>query len=184
MPLDLQFYTLSVMILTGVAAGLVLDVFRSLRKVTGARGLARELWDLLFWLVLTVVVAAGLVVGTWGRLRLIVLLGGVVGLWLYLELASDIVFVYAEQLLGLAFRMGRALLEFAVAVLLLPLELFILVVEWTAEAVLFVLRPTGTLLKWLLEPVWRRVYPRFETELGYYRHLLGPYLYLLRRLFR
>jgi len=184
MPLDLQFYTLFVMVLTGIAAGIIFDVFRAVRGVTGARGLVGDLWDLLFWAIVTLLVAVGLVIGNWGKLRVGVLLAAVLGVWIYTELASDLVLAAARRFLLLVGRAALSVLDLIATIVLWPLELALTLVQWVAGFVLAVARALFALVAWLFEPLWVGIYLRFETPIGYYRHRLGPYLYLLRQLLR
>lgn len=184
MALDLQFYTLFVMILTGVAAGLVFDLLRALRGMTHARGIVADLWDLLFWVVLTVLVAAGLVVGNWGHLRFSILLGVLLGLWIYTELASELVVRGFRRLLQFIGAALMFLVEVIETIIIWPLELVLQLVSLILELVAWLLVVLVRIVAWPFRPLWRAIYPSIEPKLGYYRHRAGPLLFCLRRLLK
>jgi len=184
MALDLQFYTLFVMILTGVGAGLVFDLVRALRGITRARGIVGDLWDLLFWVLLTVLVAAGLVIGNWGHLRFSILLGVLVGLWIYSELASELVLRVFRHLFLAIGRVLAFALHVLETIVVWPLELLLSVASLALQLVVGLLMLVMRGLGWLLLPFWMLVYPALEPRIGYYRHRIGPLLYLLRQVLR
>lgn len=90
-PLDVQVYALSVMALTGIAIGVVYDAMQAMREVLGLAqsDLGTAIGDLLYWSLATAMIAAGILLGNWGALRLYVLAGIAAGVWFYLVTASE-----------------------------------------------------------------------------------------------
>lgn len=88
--LDLQFYTFFVMVLAGMAGGLLFDVSRAIRWEFRTGRIITGLMDLVFWVMATLVVAGALIVGNWGVLRLYVPVGLGLGLVFYHYLASPV----------------------------------------------------------------------------------------------
>lgn len=94
-------------IAAGMAAGLVFDLYRLARRGLRPRGSGAWVLDLLFWLVVTPVVFALLLVGNWGELRFYVLVGLVAGAVLYFGLMSELCLRFVGGLLWMA---GQTLL--------------------------------------------------------------------------
>lgn len=88
---DVQVAVLLVTVLLGAAVGLAYDVYRGLRRVAGRKRAATFAGDLLFWVAATILVFRGLIFGNGGELRSYVFVGAAVGLYLYFELASQVV---------------------------------------------------------------------------------------------
>lgn len=89
--LDVELYMFTVMVATGAVLGFCTDLYRAARSAWGMRGLAGLLHDVAFAVTCTVVVTAGLVLGSWGAFRLAVFAGAATGLGLYAWLASPVV---------------------------------------------------------------------------------------------
>lgn len=98
--LDVELYMFCVALVTGAALGLCGDAYRAVRDAWPLRGLAAVVCDLAFAIVAAVVLALGLVLGSWGALRLAVVAGVAAGVALYAGLASP--FVYGGVRVGLA----------------------------------------------------------------------------------
>jgi spore cortex biosynthesis protein YabQ len=72
----------------GLVLGLTFDAYRILRgKIRPGKFLA-GLGDLVFWLIVTVIVATALVIGNYGELRLGALIGIALGLFIYYKALS------------------------------------------------------------------------------------------------
>lgn len=89
--LALQLYTFLVVVLTGIAASLLFDVYRAWRRIVRPRGLGGDVADLVCGVLLAMLVAGGVFLSNWGELRLYVLLGLVAGAVLYHGLAAAVV---------------------------------------------------------------------------------------------
>jgi spore cortex biosynthesis protein YabQ len=120
-----QFGTFGLMILTGLALGVLFDVYRVVRSFFKQGSLSAMLMDLFFWLLATPATFVMLLIGNWGELRLYVFIGIALGLFAYFQLASPLVLwalvtwvrwigrLTAEvlynviRILGVPFRIGR-----------------------------------------------------------------------------
>lgn len=119
--LDLQFYTFFVMILAGMAGGLLFDLSRAIRWEFHAGRILTGLIDLIFWVLATLVVAAALVIGNWGVIRLYVPVGLAFGLALYTYLAGRIAMTVFRFLLRMLRRVLRSIWEVIAKVFLEPI---------------------------------------------------------------
>lgn len=89
MSLAEQFMAFLVTIGIGAAAAFIYDLYRAVRAGLGLRRLGSSVGDVLFWLVLTAVVFGLLLCGVAGEVRWSVLLGMVLGAFLYRRGLSD-----------------------------------------------------------------------------------------------
>lgn len=100
LPLDLQFYAFSVMVLAGAGLGALFDLYRAARHTFHPRGWALAATDLLFCAAAATLAAVALYYGNWIELRLYVFIGAAAGLGLYHGLASAAVFRLARAAIG------------------------------------------------------------------------------------
>lgn len=135
-PLDLQFYNLAVMVLAGVALGLCVDTYRVLRGLWRPGWLGTALGDLLFGLVCGLLLAAALLLGNSGELRLYVFVGILAGYLFYQALGG----ASYRRSLGRSLRLlgwqVRALLRIVVRVTALVATVLVLLLEpffWLAN---------------------------------------------------
>lgn len=142
-PLELQFYTFSLMVLTGIVLGLAFDAYRVFRGVTGARGgILSHVGDLLFWAVATILVTIALWQGNWGELRLYVFLGLGLGLVIYYWLASRMVISLIAGFFRLSRRLGAffarllaVILRILLAIVLFPYRVLRYLWRWPARVI-------------------------------------------------
>lgn len=90
MPLD-QGKLFFAMAGTGIAIGILYDVFRLLRRIFGMGRFFTALMDLVFWLCATVVASISILFFAGGELRGFLLLGMLVGGALYLAVVSPLI---------------------------------------------------------------------------------------------
>lgn len=79
-------------IIIGMSAGLLYDYYRAVRAVCKLKKTGTFVGDAIYWLVTTAMVFLMLLWGTWGELRLYVLIGIGLGAFLYFYLFSRIVY--------------------------------------------------------------------------------------------
>lgn len=106
--LDLQLYAVLVMLLAGIALGLLFDIYRGVRVVVNPGPLLTGIGDVLFWAAATVILIAALLCGTWGEIRLFVPVAIALGLGAYRVLAGLVVVRAAARALRCANRAARA----------------------------------------------------------------------------
>lgn len=87
-PLMDQFYYFALTIVIGMVAGFCYDLYKVTRGTLKLRRIGTALGDVLFWLVLTGVVFALLLLGNWGEVRVYVMLGLALGAVIYLNIFS------------------------------------------------------------------------------------------------
>lgn len=75
-------------IVIGMSAGLLYDYYRAVRAVYKLRRIGTFVGDVIYWLVTTAMVFFMLLWGTWGEMRLYVLIGIGLGALLYFHLFS------------------------------------------------------------------------------------------------
>lgn len=169
--LDLQFYAFFMVVLSGMALGLLFDLLRALRAYFRPNPWVGAVGDLLYWGAATVALGAGLFYGNWGEFRIYVLVGLLIGLGLYLWLASPMILA-----------MARALL-LAIAWVLDLLWMLVQRLVWAPLLALAgLLLGIGRILwrwtRWLLRGLWGALLVVVGI-LG--RPLVGPYRYLKLR---
>ncbi|NPV71082.1 MAG: spore cortex biosynthesis protein YabQ [Firmicutes bacterium] len=111
--LDIEIYRMSVMLLAGVAAGLLFDIYRIFRWVTSPRGIVVYLEDAIFWLVLTPLLVFALIVSNWVNLRLYAFVGFALGFAVYLVFGSPAVVLALKFVATCLIQLVRAVRQAA-----------------------------------------------------------------------
>lgn len=88
---QLQFYSLFMVVLCGIGMGVLYELLRVGRAYYQPGLVMGAVADLLFWVVGVLFLGAGLFAGTWGSTRVYVLVSLLLGLGLYYFLASPVV---------------------------------------------------------------------------------------------
>ena len=81
--LSAQLYAFSIVLLAGISLGFLVDVYRVIRGIVRPGIISTALLDLLFWAVLTPIMAAYLLLANWGELRGYVVIGLILGFMFY-----------------------------------------------------------------------------------------------------
>lgn len=97
--LDLQFYAFFMIVLSGIALGILFDLLRALRGYYRPNRWVGAAGDLLFWGAATLLMATGLFFSNWGEFRFYVLVGALLGLGLYYWLASPVILAIVRGVL-------------------------------------------------------------------------------------
>lgn len=142
--MDLQFYSFFLVILTGIALGLLFDLVRSFRFQWRPGIWVGAVYDFLFWLLATLALAVGLFYGNWGEIRFYVVVGVLIGLLLYEWMASFVMLAILRWILTCLERS----IKFSSWIIWTPL-LFAVRFLWEALYTLF------TWFQALLDGVWR-----------------------------
>jgi len=90
-PVDVQLYQFSIMLLTGMILGVVYDGYRTFRLMTRPGAAATLIYDTLFWVLATGLMLAAVFYASWGEVRAYVFLGAATGALLYFKLASPLI---------------------------------------------------------------------------------------------
>ncbi len=81
----------------GIASGIIYDIYRALRKVTGQKRLTTALIDAVFVLIIGAVILSMLYIANKGELRLYTFVGVALGFALYMTgLSPFIIFMYGK----------------------------------------------------------------------------------------
>lgn len=158
--LDLQLYAVLVMLLAGIALGLLFDIYRGVRVVLNPGPLLTGIGDVLFWVIATVILVAALLCGTWGELRLFVPVAIALGLGVYRALAGRTVVRAAVGALRCANRAARvAVIRLCrVAAALERGVMFLLgILLWPLRAVVGLLNRPRSWLIWSVRRLCRRL---------------------------
>jgi spore cortex biosynthesis protein YabQ len=105
---QLQFYSLFMVLLCGMGMGVLYELLRVGRAYYELGVVAGAVADLLFWVGAGLFLGAGLFVGTWGAARIYVLVSLLAGLGLYFWLASPVVSQAVWGLLRFLTGSGRS----------------------------------------------------------------------------
>ena len=90
-PVDVQVYQFSVMVIAGVAVGVMYDTYRVFRLMTRPGQWATAIYDTVFWAMSTLLVLAAVFYASWGEVRVYVFIGLAGGAFLYFRLGSPLV---------------------------------------------------------------------------------------------
>ncbi|WP_036620333.1 spore cortex biosynthesis protein YabQ [Paenibacillus alvei] len=172
MNLHTQWMTVMLMMMSGLALGLVFD---SYRVVAGQFKFPRwtlPVFDLLYWLAATLFVFQMLVKGNQGELRFYVLLGLAAGAWLYAVFLSRITVLIVKWLVAAIKALWRFTMRCVYVLIVLPLKgiwagikaltlFFISSAMFLLKIVLQCLRPLWLLIAWLFKPLVMPLWNRF-----------------------
>jgi len=131
-PVDVQLYQFSVMLLAGMALGAFFDAYRTFRLKARPGAAATVVLDGLFWVIATLLLLRAVFYASWGEVRVYVFVGAATGAWLYFKLASPLVL----RLFRWVWRIIGRVLRFVQAVLYYLLVLPVLIAYWVVARVL------------------------------------------------
>lgn len=158
--LNLQFYGFFVTLLCGAALGVTYDLLRMIRRLYQPGRWTAPAVDLVFWVVACATLSSGLFFANWAQLRLYVLVGILLGIGLYLWLASPVISLLMELTLQTAGWLLRGLFQIVVIMVWKPLvavvALFVsamrLLVDWIVALGTGLGRVALGFAGWLLRP--------------------------------
>lgn len=110
-PLLDQFYYFALTILIGLVGGFCYDLYKVTRGTLRLRKVGTALGDALFWVILTGVVFALLLLGNWGEVRLYVLLGLALGALFYLSVCSRHITRFIQWIFKMLHTLWRAFIK-------------------------------------------------------------------------
>ncbi|MGG3838990.1 spore cortex biosynthesis protein YabQ [Paenibacillus thiaminolyticus] len=172
MSLYVQWTTVLLMMLSGLALGIVFDGYR---VVAGQFRFPRwtvPLLDLMYWLAATLFVFQMLVKGNQGELRFYVFLGLAAGAWLYVILLSKVTVAIVTWLVRAILAIFRFINRCLYVLIVLPLKglwiftkglgAFLLsAAMFIGKIVLQCVKPLWWLVRWifrpLILPIWERL---------------------------
>jgi len=167
--LGFQFQAFCITIAAGVAVGILFDVYRVLRGLTGPGRFFTCLGDLLFWALAVSVVFAFLIYGNWGEVRLYVFLGLISGAGLYFRFGSRPLLRFLIGLTRLLRYIIRKTTAYFLVIVLVPYRVLRRIAGWLFVLLAFPFRPVAR----RLAPVRGRAAARFATVRQEIRAVLG-----------
>ncbi len=158
--LNLQFYGFFVTLLCGAGLGVAYDLLRVIRRMYRPGRWTAPAVDLVFWVVASVTLSGGLFFANWAELRFYVLVGILLGIGLYLWLASPVVSILMELILRTAGWLIRGLFQIAMAVVWRPVVAVVLLLasslqllaNWGLALTTWIGRSVILIADWLLRP--------------------------------
>lgn len=147
-PVDLQFFSFFVVVLSGLVLGFLFDLLRAIRGHWGLSGCLAAASDALFWAVATFVISLTLLLGNWGEFRFFMVVGVAVGLALHFWLASRTTIRVARVVLHLLDWVWDTLCWLVMRLVVAPILLLF-------NLLMVVGRLCGTFLEWIGRLLWR-----------------------------
>ncbi|XEC94972.1 spore cortex biosynthesis protein YabQ [Paenibacillus tarimensis] len=180
MSLDVQFWTLAMMLLSGIGMGVAFDGYRVLSNRLRIGRLWIPVLDMLYWLAATIIVFRVLSASNEGEVRVYVFLGLLLGIGCYFWLFSSTVIAIVVWLIETIQKIVRLLIRCFDWLVLKPIVLlyrfvriilgfFVVFTIFLFKIVIQLLRPFYLLLGWAARPLT-----------GLVRRFLGPHWTRLR----
>ncbi|MFC0216117.1 spore cortex biosynthesis protein YabQ [Paenibacillus chartarius] len=182
MTLNVQFLTLWMMFVSGLALGVLFDGFRVLAGQLRVPRWTQPVTDLLYWSLATILVFRILYWSNHGQVRLFVFIGLLIGVVIYFTSLSKAVISVMHYLIRTVKALFRFLVKTVETVVVKPIiglyRLFILFLGFLAALAIFLYRivlqclyPFWKLLIWLTRPIWRPLQqhlrmPRWLARIG------------------
>ncbi|KJS85678.1 MAG: hypothetical protein JM58_08045 [Peptococcaceae bacterium BICA1-8] len=133
-----QLFALIVTMCIGFLAGIIFDVYRVFRGLWRPRKLGTFFGDIIFWLVMTFLVFALLLLGNWGEMRIYVFLGIAFGAYLYVHYLSKrcqklfrTIFLYIIRILTILWRVISWPFRILYKIILVPIGFIVSGLEST-----------------------------------------------------
>jgi len=172
----MQWYTIAMMLLSGVGMGVVFDGYRVVSNELRFPRWTLPMLDMTYWLAASILVFKMLYASNNGEVRAYVFLGLVIGIFSYYWLFSKPIIAMVQWLIH-AIRMflrfmRKVFIILIVKPIMLLYKILIVVLGFGSALTIFVfktvlqlVRPFWLLLRWLLGPLFRLL-----------RQWLGPYV--------
>lgn len=150
----LQVYILIIMLIWGAILGVIFDVYRFLLPTNKVKGIAQYLFDIAFWLIITIFTFTIIVFANYGEVRIYLILGILLGFIIYSALFSKRVMkilsylkkivIYLASIAGKVFRSIYRLLSKFSKLLYKLLGVALLPIHWLLN---IFIKPLATYLK-------------------------------------
>lgn len=116
--LDLHIFLTS--IYGGLIAGIVYDIYRTIRYLSKPSKFVSYLGDLIFWTIITSIFFYILIKINWGEIRGFIILGFFIGAFIYIKLFSKFIFPFCTKV-GASIN---KIINMVFSVILYPFKLF------------------------------------------------------------
>ncbi|RTE08064.1 spore cortex biosynthesis protein YabQ [Paenibacillus whitsoniae] len=189
MTLHTQFYTIYMMVLSGIYIGAIFDVFRVLAGKLRLPRWTIPLIDGLYWIVATILVFRNLIASNDGQVRVFIFLGIGIGICFYFGLLSPWVIRLTLLLIRIVIAIYRFLKKTVEIVLIKPIiglyRLTVIILGFLLTVAIFLYK----IVLQLLYPVWRLFFwitkpmHKYLVIPVWCKRLWGRIVSLYRRLF-
>ncbi|MFC5452641.1 spore cortex biosynthesis protein YabQ [Paenibacillus aestuarii] len=189
MTLHVQFQTIFMMVLSGIAMGAMFDVFRVLSGKLRLPRWTVSIVDILYWIVATILVFRLLIYSNEGQLRVFVFLGIGIGICFYFALLSVWVIrltLLVIRIIIMIYRILRRTVELLIIkpiiglyrLTVIILGFLVAVAIFLYKIVLQLLYPVWRLLLWMTKPLHK-----YFVVPAWLRKLSGKIVAIYRWLF-
>ncbi|NQX70538.1 spore cortex biosynthesis protein YabQ [Paenibacillus alba] len=189
MTLHVQFQTIFMMFLSGVAICAIFDVFRVLSGKLKLPRWTIPLVDIVYWIVATILVFRLLLYSNEGQVRVFIFLGLGIGVCFYFALLSNLVIHLTLLIIRIIIAIYRFLAKTVEIVLIKPIiglyRLTVIILGFLLAVAIFLYR----IVLQLLYPFWRLLLWMTRPAHKYFvvpvwlKKLMGNIITIYRRLF-
>nr|WP_275984053.1 spore cortex biosynthesis protein YabQ [Paenibacillus hamazuiensis] len=189
--MEVQFVTLGMMFLGGLALGVLYDLYRVLSDRLNVPNWVLAILDIVYWLVGTVLVFRLLYASNHGQVRIFIFIGLVIGILFYFSFLSrmTIRFIcFMIKVVQAAIRIGKRTIDIFIVTPILFLYRCVIILFGFLMAlaiflykfVLQLLYPFWRLFAWLAKPLirwvksWRWLQAVIRTLGAWWRRWFGP----------
>jgi len=155
-PVDVQLYQFSIMLLAGMVLGAVFDTYRTFRLKARPGAVVTVVMDALFWVIATALLLGAVFYASWGEVRVYVFIGVATGAWLYFRLASAVVLRFLRWLWRVTGRVTRFVRRVAYCLFVVPVLIVYRVVTRVAGTLLLPFVAVFRLLGRLVESALKK----------------------------
>ncbi|SDO93508.1 spore cortex biosynthesis protein YabQ [Paenibacillus sp. yr247] len=164
MTLNVQFHTIFMMFLSGIAIGTIFDVFRVLSGKLRLPRWTIPLVDIVYWIVATILVFRLLIYSNEGQVRVFIFLGMGIGICFYFAFLSKWVIRLTLLLIRVTIAIYRFFAKTVELVIIKPIiglyRLTVIILGFLLAVAIFLYRivlqllyPMWRLLLWMTRPV-------------------------------
>ncbi|NHN35069.1 spore cortex biosynthesis protein YabQ [Paenibacillus sp. S3N08] len=168
MTLHIQFATMGMMMLGGLSLGGLFDLYRVLANYFRMPRYAYYFWDVVFWILGTLLIFKLLYDINWGQVRLFIFIGLLVGMVVYFWLFSGLVvklvlklIQFLKFVIQIGVRAFKILIIVPISLLYRACAIFFgflfAIAIFLYQVMLQLLYTVWKLLLWLISPMARRV---------------------------
>ncbi|GFZ99635.1 hypothetical protein GCM10008018_52360 [Paenibacillus marchantiophytorum] len=189
MTLHVQFQTIFMMFLSGIAIGAMFDVFRVLSGKLRLPRWTIPLVDMMYWIVATILVFRLLLYSNEGQVRIFIFLGMGIGVCFYFAFLTNMVVRFTLILIRIIVALYRFIAKTVEYILIKPIiglyRLTVIILGFLLAVAIFLYR----IVLQLLYPLWRmllwmtRPVHKYFVMPVWLKKLMGNIITIYRRLF-
>ena len=140
-----QAYLFLIFTFTGMAIGILFDIFRALRKNFNTSDILISIQDILFWIITGFMILYNIWYFNDGEIRIFMFLGIILGVLIYILISSmiyclPVVLIYILTLSSIIFQLLYKILTIAKSILIKPIQAIIKLFNGVFEGFLKILQ--------------------------------------------